>query len=235
MSRLERRIEENKRRIEKNDMITEHDVSGANTFREIQTAMTNVGKDGRYMKARKSLRIWPIPGEGKNIVVALADFLQDKLYLNEDVVEQVNECTIRKIPKGRDSKMKHEVSVEFPSVEIRDVVRSAAFNLADQPDAGIRLEIAPHLMSDFKALSNASYRLRQKFPGCRRNIKYDDECCNLVLDFRTNETTQWRTLRADEARKMATEAGRVDNISASDMSELLDGDGELDKDGARYA
>lgn len=224
LNRLERRLDEVEQRPDKRQTQPVGEESFAFPCSSVRLGQSTA-KEGRYWKARQSLRVWPIRGEGKAMTVALADFLQDKLLLEEDVVEQVNECKIRRIPNGRDVKIRFEVSVEFPSVEVRDAVRNAAFNLAGHADSGIRLEIPHHLMANFKALNNASYKLRQKFPGCKRNIKYDDEACDLVLDFRTGQASQWRTLTAGEAKKMAREDGGIDRISAADLSELLDGAG----------
>lgn len=123
-------------------------------------------------------------------------------------------------PKG--AKIAHEVVVQFPTVNLHDVVRGAAYNLAGEKKCGIRLEIAHHLMNNFKALSTASYKLKQKYPDCKRNIKYDDERCDLALEFKTCTDGQWRRLRPEQAKQMEYEA-RVDDMSASDMTELLDG------------
>ena len=117
--------------------------------------------------------------------IELQRFLTQKLRLGEDVLTDTGDCSIRRIPTSRQAKggITHEVTVEFPSVDLRDVVRGAAYNLAGHEDSGVRLEILHHLMANFKALNSASYRLRTKFKSCKRNIKYDDENNDLVLDF----------------------------------------------------
>lgn len=107
-------------------------------------------------------------------------------------------------------------------MDLRDVVRSSAFNLAGQTDCGIRLEIAHHLMPNFKALNRASYKLRQKYASCKRNIKYDDEKADLVLDFKTTAEASWKKLRPDQARELERGLGDAEELSASDMSELLE-------------
>ena len=224
LNKLEKRVQEAERRPEEQQLSLLGDGIAA-----IPCGSRNMARESRYWKARQSLRIWPIRGEGKSMLVSLADFLQCKLNLEEEVVEQVKNCTVKRNPNGKDSNIKFEVSVEFPSVEVRDVVCNAAFNLAGHLESGIRLEIAHHLMSNFKALSNASYKLKKKFPDCRRNIKYD-----LVLDFRTRQSGQWRTLRAEEARKLANDGGRTGEILASDLTELLE-EGEEESDEQDFA
>ena len=176
----------------------------------------------RYWKARQSLRIWPIKGEGEDMRVELQRFLANKLRLGEDVLSDAGECSIRRIPSNKGSKIEYEATVEFPSVELRDVVKGAAYNLAGQANAGIRLEIAHHLMANFKALSTASYKLKQKFPGCKRNIKYDDEHLDLILDFKTADNDRWKRLRPEQARELQKAGGEAaEEMSTSDMSELL--------------
>ena len=112
--------------------------------------------------------------------IELQKFLSQRLRLGEDVVSDMGDCSLRRIPPSKNSTIKGEVTVEFPSVELRDIVRGAAYNLAGMPEAGIRLEIPHHLMANFKALNAASYRLKQKYKDCRRNVKFDDEDMDLV-------------------------------------------------------
>ena len=110
-------------------------------------------------------------------------------------------------------------------------MRGAAYNLAGQAEAGIRLEIPHHLMANFKALSSASYRLKLKYKNCKRNIKYDDETCDLVLDFKTGEDCPWKKLRPAQARQLLKEeGGSAEEVSTSDMSDILGlGGGEAEE------
>ena len=184
-------------------------------------------KLNRYWKARCSLRMWPIKGNGAAIRIELQKFLSQKLRLGEDVLTDIKDCSIRRIPSGnKNSPITNEVTVEFPSAELRDVVRGSAFNLAGHPEAGIRLEVPHHLMSNFKALNAASYRLKKKFSSCHRNIKYDDEHYDLVLDFKTGQEAPWRKLGPLQARELLREeGGDAEEMSVADMTDLLGGDG----------
>lgn len=59
------------------------------------------------------------------------------------------------------------------------------------------------------------------------NIKFDDERCDLVLDFCTSQQAKRRRLLPDQAKEMNKE-GQAEAMSASDMTELLDAEeGEL--------
>ena len=119
------------------------------------------------------------------------------------------------------STIDHEVAVEFPTVDLRDVVRQSAYNLAGKTNCGIRLEIAHHLMANFKALNTASFKLKQKHSSCKRNIKYDDETLDLVLDFKLDEDANWKKLRPSQARQMLKNEGVSEEVTASDMSNIL--------------
>ena len=183
-----------------------------------------VTKLARYWKSRKSLRMWPIKGEGDQMRLELQKFMGSKLGLGEDVLVDVADCSIRRVPTGKKKGgIEHEVVVEFPTVDLRDVVRAAAYNLANHPDSGIRLEIPHHLMANFKALSSASYQLKQKFPQCKRNMKYDDESTDLVLDFKTGQDQPWRKLRPAQAKGIGRgTSSHVEEMSTDDMTELLE-------------
>ena len=183
----------------------------------------------RYWKSRRSLRLWPISGDGAQALRAsLVDFLRNKLKLGEEEVAEAESVDIRKIPRSQNSKIVNEVAVDFHSVELRDVVRAAAFNLAPFPNCGIRLEVAHHLMNNFKSLSTASFKLQKRFPLCKRNIKYDDERCDLVLDFKTGPDHPWKKVRPDQAKTL-TGGDAFDEVSASDLTDLLEG-GSDDED-----
>ena len=52
-----------------------------------------------------------------------------------------------------------------------------------------------------KALQSLSYDLKGKFPNIRRNILYDDETLDLVLDFCTTPEDKWRRISSDQARR----------------------------------
>ena len=87
----------------------------------------------------------------------------------------------------------------FPDLDIRDAVRAAAYNLAGASNAGIRLEIPESLRQSLRALESIAYLLKQKHPGLKRNVKFDDSTMNLVMDFKLDATSQWKKMRPDQA------------------------------------
>ena len=185
-------------------------------------------RDNRYWKSRRSLRMWPIRGDGPDMKTAVLTFLATKLRLGEDVISDAENCHIVRIPSagGKNNKIKHEVVVEFPTVDLRDIVRKAAYNLAGSPESGLRLEVPHHLMKNFKALEATSYRLKQKYKAMKRNIKFDDECCDLVLEFKLHEDAPWKRLKPDQARELQREDGGAEEVSAADVTSLLGEEGD---------
>ena len=63
----------------------------------------------------------------------------------------------------------------------------------------MRLEIPESLRPSLRALESMSYMLKQSNPSLKRNIKYDDEVMDLVMDIRLNESAQWRKVRPEQA------------------------------------
>ena len=87
-------------------------------------------------------------------------------------------------------------------------------------------------MANFKALNAASYRLKQRYKDCRRNVKFDDEDIDLVLDFKISDKTGWEKLKPTQARKLlAEDGGMAERMSTADMTKLLSGNvSEIDNE-----
>ena len=115
----------------------------------------------------------------------------------------------------------------FESTDARDAVRAAAHNLAGHKDSGMRLHVPGHLEPHFKILENISYVLKGKYPSLRRNIKFDEQNMDLVLDFQTEDGEQWRSVRPPQAKRYANAPRNDDrdsssrNCTADDLSDLL--------------
>ena len=156
-------------------------------------------KESDYWASRKTLRLRPVDmGNDKESTIK---FMTEKLMLDETTVRCLGDFRVERVPFGPKTRHKNEMMVVFQSVEARDVVRSAATNLAGSgPDVGIRLEVPNHLRAAMKALQLLSYDLKGKYPNIRRNILYDDETLDLVLDFCTTPEGKWRRISSDQAR-----------------------------------
>ena len=110
--------------------------------------------------------------------------MREHLGLSEFFLQSVGPFTVQRVPFGPAAHIKGEAIVTYQSTDVRDAVKGAARNLAGKgQDYGVRLELPNHLKSTMKALQAVSYELKTKFPQARRNVLFDDEAQDLVLDF----------------------------------------------------
>ena len=188
----------------------------------VASSMVESRRDLDYWRARKSLRLRPIgKGDDKQLVI---EYMKDHLKLEDSFIESMGEIWTERIPFGPKTRQKNEMLVRFTSVEARDVVRGSATNLAGQgADYGVRLEVPNHLKSDMKLLQSVSYDLKQRHPEARRNVLYDDEVTELVLDFCLREGQPWRRLTAGQA-KLRKRGGRQPTnfkLRSDELDEIL--------------
>ena len=141
--------------------------------------LTAGADDDRYWRARKSLRLWPIIGP--DLQAAVTTYLVDTLQMERDIIDDVQHFKIRRVRSAR-GKHANEVIIKFPDVETRDAVRSAAPKLAGRKDLGMRLEIPESLRPSLRALESVSYLMKKNNPALKRNVKFDDETLDLVMD-----------------------------------------------------
>ena len=76
-----------------------------------------------YWHCRKSLRMWPVLGQGPELKKALGDFLKEKLRMSPLFLSDMGPVAIKRVAAGTGSKIEHEVTVLFSSVQVRDAVR----------------------------------------------------------------------------------------------------------------
>ena len=170
--------------------------------------------------------MWPL--NARNIKTSITNFLTQKLNFSPEDVVGLGEVKYKKCHARPSSKVKNEFIVTFESIDARDAVRAAAFNLAGDRQSGMRLHIPGHLEPNFKALEGLSYLLKQKHATLRRNIKFDEPNMDLVLDFQVQEGDPWRSVRPAQARRYANAprkeaAGSNDtrNCMVDDLSDIL--------------
>ena len=152
-------------------------------------------------------------------------FFKDHLGLDDSFIDTAGELRFERVPFGPKSKQRNELLIRFPTVEARDIVRGAATNLAGKGrEYGIRIEVPNHLKSDMKALQSTSYDLKQRHPEAKRNVLYDDEAMELVLDFSLGEAKPWRRLTAQQAKmrkKGPGQAGTNFKVGSDELDEIL--------------
>ena len=164
-----------------------------------QEASREDRREVEYWRSRRSLRLRPV-ADGDEVEVAIK-YMSEMLRLDGAFLKMIRgRFTAKRVPFGPKARYKHEILVSFESVEARDVVRSAATNLAGKgPEFGVRLEVPNHLKTAMRSLQTLSHELRQKNPEARRNILYDDESQNLVLDFQLRTAAPWRRVTSSQA------------------------------------
>ena len=154
----------------------------------------------------------------------------------------------RQVEKRRQDKCPDEVTVVFPTKEIRDVVRGKAANLALLPKdvkAGIRLEVPDFLQENFKALEQIGYRIKRNNPEARRNIIFDDARHDLALDVKAGSDVEWCRILPENAKQARRRVPRSAGASSSSfqrlfldtdgISSLIDSDPEEDDEGDEHA
>ena len=181
-----------------------------------------------YWRARNALRLRPIPLG--NDLAGVTTFLRDTLSLGTEVIDSLGQLRTERIPYGPKSKQKNEVLVRFASTEARDVVKGSASNLAGQgPDVGIRLELPNHLKSSMKSLQQLSYDIKQTHPHSRRNVLFDDDAMDLVLDICVAEGQPWKRITSSQAkdrlrRKKRPAVAVRSALDDDELDKILDGD-----------
>ena len=156
-------------------------------------------KEEHYWRCRKALRLRPIPAGDP--VARVKEFMADHLKLGQTFIDSVGPFSVRKVPFGPAARVQGEVVVTFDSTDTRDAVRSAARNLAGKgSDYGVRLKLPDHLKSTMKALQAISFEVKKKYPTAKRNVLFDDETQDLVLDFSIAEEPPWRRMTSAQAR-----------------------------------
>ena len=178
-------------------------------------------KDEAYARARRSLRLWPISGEG-NLKERTVEFMVNELLLDQQ--HAVGLCfEVKRIgasARGREVStrpVRDEALVIFESARDRDDVRSFAKNL-ERRGRGLRLEVPDHLWPSFRVLQSIGYELKQKHPGLKRNVLFDDDRKDLKLDICTGAGQPWRTIFPDGARQSLANMGKAINAGCAALS-----------------
>ena len=177
-------------------------------------------KSGDYWTCRKALRIRPLGGgDGSE---AVRKYLRDFLLLDDQFVDDLGPMHVQRIPSGPGARIQKEALVSFTSVDARDAVKGAARNLAGRgQDYGIRHQVPNLLKLVLQSLHTLSYNIKQRHPDARRNVLFDDESMDLVLDVCLGDGEKWRRITLAQARAKAKKG-------PSDSDRLAVADEELD-------
>ena len=82
------------------------------------------------------------------------------------------------------------------------------------------------MQTNLKALESVSFALKKKYPAIKRNVKFDDEHQDLVLDFCTDPEGSgiWRKVRPAQAAELRGKLGRAttEEVSSDDLGKMLE-------------
>ena len=80
--------------------------------------------------------------------------------------------------------------------------------------------ISDHLRGHYQIFQNLAFCMKKKNPSLRRNIKFDDRECSLVMDVRTEDG--WRTIEYATARNiLKNRPKKTTSLSGCDVEQLL--------------
>ena len=174
----------------------------------VQVPMTtNQEEQIEYDRARRTARIWPIQEDGDaELSEAVADFLAGALELS---LEEVGEFKVKKQPDrpGNPNRVVYsEVTVEFRSQEVRDMVMAQGPKLSGyiddnkRPTCGLRQEVPAHLLPVFKTLHRYGMNLRKKIGNhVKKHIKFDDFNKGLFIQVKVEDGGEWINVSPEEA------------------------------------
>jgi hypothetical protein len=167
-------------------------------------APLDVAKDKAFMRARASLRIWPVPINGEQSPEkAVVEYFLNNLKIPEETVSQLCFVEVKRMPPMRRGIVKDEIHCEFTTVEQRDLVNSYAPNLASMStQGGIRLDVPDHLRGQFKILQDHFVALRtQHGEGVKKSIKLCDATRGVYMDVKLPSGTKWHRVDVAVARE----------------------------------
>lgn len=176
--------------------------------------------DRDFDRARRSLRLWPIPGDTEQELWRSArQFLGTKLGLGSVAAESMIEKVTRVlIPSGPG--VKQEALVMFRDSGHRDNAMGASGKLSEfidatnKPTAGIRIEVPPRLRATFRVLFRYGQNLRTRHgPGTRRHIKFDDALQTLFLNIKLPGDERWSRVSFEMARRGIRTRQEADDLT----------------------
>ena len=180
-------------------------------------------REASYNYCRRSLRMWPV--EGELLADAVRCFLKEKLKLTDGRIRALGSIEATPMP-GKAARDKKEALVTFESVEDRDNVKANGVNLAGHKDIGMSIHVPGFLMDDLIALNGLGYAVKQKNPGVKRSVKFDDRNMGLYLDMFVSG--KWKRVTPDEAKQVLKEVPSAStasstSISVADLTDLVRG------------
>ena len=200
-----------------NQMVAEVRVQMATNQPTLGSNIRNDQQKGRYLRARRSFKIWPInKQQGGRLDDLVKRFFIDKMGVPEEVAFEARLDTVRPADQARNSRIKQEYIVTFADVDTRDAIKSYANGLAAfRGDAGLRLDVPPCLKGSFKVLNEHGISMVNMYGReVKRNIRFDDRNEDLMMDLKLPTSATWHNITIEQAReaKKARDAMDIQNI-----------------------
>lgn len=158
------------------------------------------------------IRLWPINGRSEEELRSEATrFIHQKLQVCTISCTNEQILNVRRTRQAKKSNISHELIVFFADKYARDQVVSNAKHLAEyrlpdgRPTAGMRMNYPDHLTKDFRVLEWYGAELNRRFPGTKRNIKFDDASEGLRMDVKVPHAPEWHRVYPDMAREIRQE------------------------------
>ena len=202
-------------------------------------------REEEYWLARRSLRLWPVKGQGADeLAENAASFINGIMRVPESTAGRRDIVSVQRVAtrmrKGgtlRPNIVKDEVTVKFTNISVRDFVASYAFNLGSfaddegMPTAGVRLEIPPHLVGLFQDFQGyGGFLKKQHGRGFKRSVKFEDKDMTLTMDIKLPGSDEWllvdHSMAAENRRERANKrvAFARDRLTSSQSSNPSDGE-----------
>ena len=198
-------LRETVKRIE-NGMSTHNRDVDVRLTRTITKGSPEYRRD-RYEAARKMLRLWPVRGrEEEELKVEALRFIRQKLQVCQTAVNDDQILKVRRTRQAKKSNVNNEVLVFFADKYARDQVVANAKFLSQyrlqcgKPSAGLRMNYPDHLSADFRVLDWYGAELNRRFPGTKRNIRFDDDTEGLRMDVKVPHNNDWLKIHPQMAR-----------------------------------
>ena len=127
---------------------------------------------------RRSLRIWPVPGD--NPCEWLKEFLKHRLKLSPVFLGEMGQVHVKRVTGNVESQIKDEVISVLPQWKSGTLSVKLPRSWRELQMGRFMHEIPFCLQTSLKALESVSYNLKQRNPSIKRSIRFDDQAMDLV-------------------------------------------------------
>ena len=175
----------------------------------------------KYWKARKSLRMWPVPGT--SLKEAVLEFITSRLLCPPGILT-LDDFEARRVPSSPDYSAQEQVVVTFASIELRDRIKALGKNLrGSDKKTGMQIEPPDHLRGQYQSFQKLAFQMKKRFPSLKRNIKFYDVDQSLTMDVLTQPGSTWRPVLFSDAKTILSKSReRSESVSIAELEDMCD-------------